>query len=243
MKTVWTKLLLSIIAILLVHGECFTQEKKNQVLPGVIKPAKRKRPPSDAIILFDKGNLDNFTSVKGNSTVTWKIRGSVFTVVPDSGSIQTIQNFGDLQLHVEFMIPRNAKNKSGQKSGNSGIYLMGKYEIQVLNSYNNETYPEGQAGAVYEQYPPLVNASLKPGKWQAYDIVFVAPEYNSDGSLAKSPYLTVFHNGVLIQNHVKILGPTTSYNKELPEKAEKGPLMFQEHKNDVSYRNIWIRNL
>ena len=120
---------------------------------------------------------------------------------------------------------------------------MGKYEVQVLNSYEKETYPKGQAGAVYEQYAPLVNASLKPGKWQVYDIVFRAPIFNSNGSSTKPPYLTVFHNGVLIQDHVEVQSPTTSYNKDLPEGTAKGPLMLQEHNNEVSYRNIWLREL
>ena len=229
--------------ILLVPGICFPQEPKSQNLPKIINPVKRNKPPSDAIKLFDKGSLDKFTGMKQNAPVPWKIRGAVFTVVPDSGNIQTKQNFGDCQLHIEFKIPRTAQKNEGQKSGNSGIYLMGKYEVQVLNSFNNKTYPKGQAGAVYEQYPPLVNASLKPGKWQVYDIVFNAPVYNKDGNLEKPPYLTVFHNGVLVQNHVAVSGPTTSYNKELPEKSVKGPLLLQEHKNAVSYRNIWIREL
>lgn len=243
MKRILTKFSVIFTMTLLVSGAVFSQEPKNQIKPKIIKPVKRNKPPSDAIILFDRGNLDKFSSVKENAKVPWKIRGAIFTVVSGSGSIQTKQDFGDFQLHVEFKIPRTAKKKEGQKSGNSGIYIMGKYEVQVLNSYENETYPDGQAGAVYEQYPPLVNASLEPAKWQRYDIVFNAPKYNNDGNLEKPPYLTVFHNGVLIQNHVKVLGPTTSYNKELPEKAEKGPIMLQEHNNDVSYRNIWVREL
>jgi hypothetical protein len=243
MKEIATKFLVILALTLLASVNVFSQEQKNQMKPVVIKPAKRNKPPSDAVILFDRGNLNQFSSVKDSTSVPWKVRGAVFTVVPGTGNIQTKQLFGDIQLHIEFKIPKSAKKRVGQKSGNSGIYLMGKYEVQVLNSFGNETYPKGQAGAVYEQYAPLVNASLKPGKWQVYDIVFEAPEFNNNGSLTKSPYLTVFHNGVLIQNHVKVLDPTTSYNKELPEKAVKGPIMLQEHNNAVSYRNIWVRKL
>jgi hypothetical protein len=228
---------------LLTTGVVFSQEQKNQIKPAIINPVKRKKPPSDAVILFDRGNLNKFSSVKENTSVPWKVSGAIFRVVPNTGNIQTKQSFGDIQLHIEFKIPRTANKKEGQKSGNSGIYIMGKYEVQVLNSYEKETYPDGQAGAVYEQYPPLVNASLKPGKWQVYDIIFKAPEFNDNDSLIKPPCLTVFQNGVLIQNNVEVLGPTTSYNKELPEKAEKGPLLLQEHNNEVSYRNIWVREL
>ncbi len=243
MKTILTKFSLIFIFTLLASGIVFSEEQKEQIKPLIVKPVKRNRPPSDAVILFDRGNLNQFSSVKDNSSVPWKVKGAFFTVVPGSGNIQTKQLFGDIQLHIEFKIPRAAKKREGQKSGKSGIYLMGKYEVQVLNSFENETYPKGQAGAVYEQYAPLVNASLKPGKWQVYDIVFKAPDFNSNGSLIKPPCLTVFHNGVLIQDHVEVLGPTTSYNKELPEKTVKGPLMLQEHNNAVSYRNIWVRPL
>ena len=243
MKAIGTKFSLIFILTLLASGIVFSQEQKTQIKPLVVKPARRNKPPSDAVILFDRGNLDKFSSVKENSSVPWKVKGAFFTVVPGTGNIQTKQYFGDIQLHIEFRIPRAAKKKQGQKSGNSGIYFMGKYEVQVLNSFENETYPKGQAGAVYDQYAPLVNASLKPGKWQVYDIVFKVPEFKNSGSLTKYPYLTVFHNGVLIQDHVEVQGPTTSNNKDLPDKADKGPIMLQEHNNEVSYRNIWVREL
>lgn len=243
MQRILTKFSLIFTLTMLASGVLFSQEQKNQMKPAIVKPGKRNRPPSDAVILFDKGNLDKFSSVNESASLPWKVRGAIFTVVSGTGSIQTKQYFGDIQLHIEFKIPQAAKKREGQKSGNSGIYFMGKYEVQILNSFENETYPKGQAGAVYEQYSPLVNASLKTGKWQVYDIVFKAPQFNAQGSLIKPPCLTVFHNGVLIQNHVEVLGPTTSYNRELPENAVKGPIMLQEHKNDVSYRNIWVREL
>lgn len=243
MKGLVTKLSVIFAWTLFASVNAFSQEQKNQIKPAIIEPVKRNNPPSDAVILFHRNNLNQFSSVKDSTPVPWKVRGTIFTVVPGTGSIQTKQLFGNIQLHVEFKIPRTAKKRVGQDSGNSGIYLMGKYEVQVLNSFENETYTKGQAGAVYAQYAPLVNASLKPGKWQVYDIVFKAPEFSSNGSLKRAPCLTVFHNGILIQNHVEVSGPTTSYNKELPEKEEKGPLMLQEHNNDVSYRNIWVREL
>jgi hypothetical protein len=243
MKRIVTRFSVFLTLTLLASGVVFSQVQKNQIKPTIIKPAKRNKPPSDAVILFDRGNLNNFNSVKENTPVPWKVRGAIFTVVPGTGNIQTKQSFGDIQLHIEFKIPRSAKKREGQKSGNSGIYFMGKYEVQVLNSFENETYPKGQAGAVYEQYPPLVNASLKPGRWQVYDIIFKAPVFNDNSTLIKHPFLTVFHNGVLIQDHVEVSDPTTSYNKELPEKTAKGPLMLQEHNNEVSYRNIWVREL
>lgn len=228
-------------------GTFFTAIAQNNVdempPPEKVEPAKRDKPPADAIVLFDRGSLDNFKSAKDGGPAPWKVKGGKFVVEPKTGNILTKEEFGDIQLHIEFKTPRDAKNFEGQKSGNSGIYIMGKYEVQVLNSYEKETKPSTQAGAVYRQYPPMVNASVKPGKWQEYDIIFEAPEYDENGNLEKPPYITVFHNGVVIQNHVEVQGPTTAYNKDLPEKTEKGPLMLQDHSNEVSYRNIWIREL
>lgn len=243
MKIIRRTIVLFALAILLFPGALFSQNKSDEPKPPVVEPVKRNNPPSDAIILFNRGSLDNFVSIHDNKAAPWKVSGRHFTVVPETGNIQTREQFGDMQLHIEFNIPRDAKNKEGQKAGNSGIYIIGKYEVQVLNSYKNETYTDGQAGAVYRQYPPMVNASAKPGKWQEYDIVFEAPEYDENGKLKQSPYITVFHNGVLVQNHVEVQGPTTAYNEDLPETAEKGPLMLQDHNNKVKYRNIWIRKL
>jgi hypothetical protein len=135
------------------------------------------------------------------------------------------------------------EGKTSQQNGNSGIYLMGKYEVQVLNSYINKTNPYGQAGAIYSQHPPLVNASIKPGKWQTYDIIFTTPRFHADGTVKSQGYMTVLHNGVLVQNHAELQGPTTAYNKNTPNDAEELPLMLQHHKNEVSFRNIWIRIL
>ena len=223
----------------------YSQEKEKELTePRVIQPGMNGKAPSDAIILFDKGSLDNFESIKDGAPANWKVRGRKFTVTPGTTDIQTKQAFGDCQLHIEWSTPvKDVKaKKEGQGCGNSGVYLMGKYEIQVLNSYNNKTYFNGQAGAIYSKFPPLVNASLKPGKWQAYDIIFTAPTYTN--SILKTPgYFTVFHNGVLVQNHKEIGAPTTSANKNAPEGVSKLPLMLQNHGNEVSYRNVWIREL
>ena len=211
----------------------------------MIQPGKKGKAPSDAIVLFDKGSLSKFESIKDGSPVAWKVNGKKFTVVPGTSGIKTKEMFGDCQLHIEWKTPPKdvREGKEGQGCGNSGIFLMGNYEVQVLNSFINKTYPDGQAGAIYKQYPPLVNASLKPGKWQVYDIIFTAPHFNSDGSKKTPGYLTVFHNGVLIQNHVEIKGPTHATNGKFPVNQTELPLMLQEHRNEVSFRNIWIRKL
>ena len=209
--------LMGALLFLLQHTHVICSKSRFGICPNlkVIIPGKKLKAPSDAIVLFDKGSLDNFESVKDGGPAAWKVGGKKFTVAPGTGNIQTREKFGDCQLHIEWKTPKKdvREGKTSQQCGNSGVYLMGKYEVQVLNSYINKTYPDGQAGAIYKQHPPLVNASRKPGKWQTYDIVFTAPRYNSDGSEKTSGFFTVFHNGVLIQNHAAIGDPTTAYNK------------------------------
>ena len=232
----------------------FSQKTENQLTdPVIIQPGKKGNAPSDAVILFKKGSLGEFesivegpvVSVLDGSHAAWKVKGKKFTVVPGTPNIQTKEKFGDCQLHIEWKTPRKdvREGKTSQGCGNSGIYLMGKYEVQVLNSFNNPTNPDGQAGAVYRQYAPLVNASLRPGIWQVYDIVFTAPRFNNDGSKIASGYFTVFHNGILIQNHVEIKGPSQAGNEKTPIHQSELPLMLQNHQNEVSFRNIWIRKL
>ncbi len=225
--------------LILLANATFAQDLPQ---PKVIKPGESSNPPSDAIILFDGKNLNNFESINGGPA-NWTVEGNHFTVNPASGNIHSKEHFGGIQLHLEWRTPTEDIGKEGQKNGNSGIYLMGKYEVQVLNSFENTTDPDRQAGSVYNQHAPMVNASRAPGEWQVYDIVFKAPDYNSDGSEKEPGRLTVFHNGVLIQYNAEIQGPTTAYNEKLPKNATKGPLMLQDHSNKVSFRNIWLRKL
>lgn len=209
--------------------------------PAIVDPGKKNQPPADAIILFDGKDLSKW---EGDSAeARWKVLGKYMTVVRGTGIIKTKQGFGDVQLHIEWRAPRKIEGE-GQGRGNSGIFLMGLYEVQVLDSYENETYYNGQAGSIYKQHIPLVNASIEPGKWQAYDIIFTAPRFNSDRSLKSPAYISVIHNGVLIQNHVELWGPTLYIGKpEYIYHEGKLPLSLQDHGNPVSYRNIWIREL
>ena len=212
------------------------------VTPGV----SNTDAPSDATILYNGNGLGAFQK-KDGTAAGWKIDADgAVTDIKGAGDLITKEAFGSCQLHIEFREPAEVKG-SGQARGNSGVYIMGKYEIQVLDSYNNPTYSNGQAGAVYKQHVPLVNASRKPGEWQAYDIVFTAPQFKENGDLESPARVTVMHNGVLIQNNVTILGPTDWVMKPVYKKhAAKLPLMLQDHGDDgnpISYRNIWIRNL
>lgn len=203
--------------------------------PKVITPGTNGSAPSDAIVLFDGKNFDAW---KGAEKWTVDDDGG-FTV---KGAIQTKQGFGDCQLHVEWASPKVVKG-TGQGRGNNGIGLMGaRYEIQVLDSFENPTYFEGQAGSVYNQRPPMVNASRKPGEWQTYDIVFTAPRFGTDGKVEKPAYITLFHNGVLVQNHTELIGSTFFDKKNVYEKhADKLPLVLMYHGDPVRFRNIWIR--
>jgi hypothetical protein len=237
------------IALLIVSGfilnvQCQKPEETEDWSrkPEVVTPGKGTLPPSDAIVLYrGAGDLDKWESVNGGPT-KW-IAGEELTVAPGTGVIQTKQSFGDMQLHIEWRSPAEVKG-DGQGRGNSGIFLMGKYEVQVLDSYNNETYYNGQAGSIYKQTIPLVNACLPPGEWQRYDIIFKAPVYNGDGTKKSPAYVTVIQNGVLIQNHTEILG-TTEYIGPPKDIAHPSrlPLALQDHGNPVSYRNIWVREL
>jgi hypothetical protein len=205
-------------------------------VPQVIDPGPPGGPPSDAIVLFGGKDMSAW-----NGGAKWLIEEGVATV--NGGGITSKQAFGDCQLHVEWASPAEVSGQ-GQGRGNSGIYLMGRYEIQVLDSYNNETYPDGQAGAIYKQWPPLVNATRKPGQWQTFDIIFKAPRFDRDGKLASPAYVTVLHNGVLVQNHAELQGGTFWDQAPVYEAhPEKLPLHIQDHRNPVRFRNIWIREL
>ncbi len=243
------KLILSLFSLFLIFS-VYAQEKPDpsetevwEPVPEKIEPGKKKQAPSDAIILFDGNDLSAWESSKDGSKAPWKIKGNHFTVVPKSGSIQTKQAFGDVQLHIEFRCPKSDTDE-GQGKGNSGVFFMGQYEVQVLDCYNNNTYSNGQTASIYKQHIPLVNACRKPGKWQTYDIIFMAPEFDNNGDVKKPAYLTVFHNGVLVQNHAEVKGITVFRGKPYYKKhPDKLPLSLQDHGDLVSYRNIWIREL
>lgn len=212
--------------------------------PPVITPGKScGEPPSDAVVIFDGKSLDNFVSDRdGTSPAQWDIVDGAMQVKAGAGGIRTKQKFGDCQLHIEWATPAEVKGE-GQGRGNSGIFLSERYEVQVLDSYNNKTYANGQAGALYKQHAPLVNASRKPGEWQTYDIIYHAPAFDEDGKLLKRARITVLHNGVLIQDNVELMGFT--YHDRPAAYIAHGPgsLYLQDHGNPVRFRNIWIRPL
>lgn len=198
-------------------------------------------PPSDAIVLFDGRDLSQWVTTDGQPAA-WAVENGTM-VVNGTGSIRTKEGFGDCQLHIEWATPAEIQGE-GQGRGNSGVYLQSRYEVQILDSYTNETYFDGQAAALYKQHAPLVNASRKPGEWQTYDIIFRAPRFAEDGSVVEKARISVLHNGVLVQNHVELLGTTTHQGTpSYQQHPEKQPLMLQDHGNPVRFRNIWIRRL
>lgn len=214
--------------------------------PRVVTPGAATHAPSDAIILFDgNGSLaaNEWLMAKDSSAFGWTMnRDSSMTVKPGAGAIQSRRSFGDCQLHLEFREPSVVKGE-GQGRGNSGVFLQNRYEVQVLDCYGNRTYSNGQTASIYKQSIPLVNACRKPGEWQTYDIIFTAPRFNTDGIRIAPGYVTVLHNGILVQNHTEIKG-TTEYIGLPQNKAHgKAPIQLQDHGDLVSYRNIWIREL
>jgi hypothetical protein len=211
-------------------------------VPPVVTPAIDGKAPSDAIVLFDGSHLDEWISSNG-AKPGWEVSNGILTVKAGTGSIQTKRGFADCQLHIEWRTPKVVSGE-GQGRGNSGIFLQNRYELQVLDSYNNRTYSNGQAASVYKQSIPEVNASLKPGEWQTYDVIFTAPRFNIDGTLKTPAYITVLQNGILVQNHFEIKGSTQYIGEALYEKHPfMQPISLQDHGNPVSYRNIWIREL
>jgi len=210
--------------------------------PEKVTPGEGNAPPSDAIVLFDGENLDEWESVRGGEA-KWILENGYMTVKPGTGDIMTKRSFRDVQLHIEWRTPAEVVGES-QGRGNSGVFLMNQYEVQILDSYNNRTYSNGQAGSIYKQHIPLVNASRGPGEWQTYDIVFMAPVFYEDGRVRNPATITVFHNGVLVQNHVDIRGITHFKGLQWYEAHdERLPIRLQDHSNPVSFRNIWIREL
>jgi hypothetical protein len=227
-----------LFAALCAGSPAVSQEWKSGIEwpePPVVKPGTRTKPPGDAIVLFDGTNLDAWDGVEN-----WTIEEGVATV---GSTVTSKQKFGDCQLHLEFATPAVIEGK-GQGRGNSGVYLMGKYELQILDSYENETYFDGQCAAVYKQRPPLVNASRKPGRWQTYDIIFTAPRFHEDGTVKTPAYITALHNGVLVQNHLELQGSTFFHKPpEYERHGDREPLTLQYHNNPTRFRNIWIRDL
>jgi len=214
-------------------------------MPPVVDPGPAGPPasvPADATVLFGGADLAAWTNAKG-LPAAWNVRDGYMEAVKGSGAIRTKAAFGDCQLHVEWATPSPAVGV-GQDRGNSGVFLMDTYEVQVLDSYNSKTYADGMAGALYGQFPPLVNASRKPGEWQVYDIVFHRPRFDAAGALVSPARMTVFHNGILIHDNDELTGPTA--NKARPPykaHADRLPISLQDHSHPVRYRNIWIRNL
>ena len=236
-------------AVLLVSGAATAAQElpppeKTEVwkpAPVMVDPGRHGGPPSDAIVLFDGADLSAWRGRDG--APQWTVADGAMTVRPGTGSLTTKRGFGDAQLHVEWRTPTEIVGES-QGRGNSGVFLMGLYEVQVLDSWQNPTYVNGQAASVYKQHIPLVNASRGPGEWQTYDIVFTAPRFTAGGALDQPATLTVLHNGVLVQNHVMLEGPTVFRGAPRYEAhADRLPIMLQDHRNDVSYRNIWVRDL
>lgn len=214
--------------------------------PPVVDPGPEQPPappPADAVVLFDGSEGLAQWQAEDGGEARWRVGDGYFEVVPDAGTLVTRDAFGDVQLHVEWTAPTEVVG-DGQERGNSGVFLMGMYEVQVLDSYDNTTYPDGQAAAYYGSYPPLVNATRPPGEWQSYDIVFRAPDFDDDGSLLSSARLTVFHNGILVIDNVELPGPS-SHESRPPYSAheERLPLSLQDHGTPVRFRNIWLREL
>lgn len=223
-------------------------------VPPVVTPgANNTAPPSDAIVLFDGKNLDQWVMNRDKSPANWEVHDGIVTVKkgPGAGNIETKQSFKNYQLHVEWRVPENITG-SGQARGNSGVFLASTgpgdagYELQVLDSYENKTYVNGQAGSIYKQGIPLANPSRKPGEWQTYDVVWTAPEFAADGTVKSPAYITVLFNGVLVQNHFELRGETLYIGKPAYKPYDRAPIKLQAHgdkSEPVSFRNIWVREL
>lgn len=223
-------------------------------VPAVVTPgATNTAPPSDAIVLFDGKNLDEWVSAQDHTPAQWVVADGIMTVkkAKGVGNIETKRKFKNYQLHVEWKVPEKITG-SGQARGNSGVFLASTgpgddgYELQVLDSYNNKTYVNGQAASIYKQSAPLVNANRKPGEWQTYDVVWTAPVFNEDGSVKTPAYVTVLFNGVLVQNHFELKGQTLYIGKPFYKRYDSAPIKLQAHGDQsepISFRNVWVREL
>ena len=232
-----------------IPGQKWRVHDIDRPMPPVIVPGSHSTqseigtPPSDAVVLFDGTHTDAWLGRNDEACQWTLVEGNAMEVTPRTGDIRSKQDFGTCQLHVEWSAPTEIYADS-QGRGNSGVFLLGRYEIQVLDGYENPTYADGVTAAIYGQYPPLVNACVAPGEWHIYDVVFESPEY-ADGKLSKPAYMTVFHNGVLVHLRQEMQGPTQ--HRALASYADqhgpKGPLVLQDHGDKVRFRNIWIREL
>ncbi|MEP1490330.1 MAG: DUF1080 domain-containing protein [Algibacter sp.] len=246
-----------IIALVLIFSSLcsFSQENKKKMKPQeteiwepkvtVVKPGENNSAPSDAIVLFDGTDLSQWIKVKDSTVANWHLnKDGSMTVKNKAGDIATKQNFGSIQLHIEWKSPSEVQGKS-QSRANSGIFIQSRYELQVLDNNNNDTYVNGQVASIYKQSAPLVHAAVKTGEWNMYDIIYHAPEFDLGGNIAKQATITVLLNGVLVQDHFKIIGPTEFIGYPKYTKHGKAPIKLQDHRDDsrVSYRNIWLREL
>ena len=211
-------------------------------VPQKINPGKNGSAPSDAIVLFDGTNLDAWESQREGNPAPWKVENGYMEVVPRTGGIQTKQKFEDYQLHIEWSAPTVIVGE-GQGRGNSGVFMQGIYEVQILDSYESKTYSNGQAASIYKQAMPLVNATVAPGEWNVYDIIYKAPRFNADGIKVADGTITVIHNGVVVQNHYIIKGTTEYIGLPKNPAHGPGPISLQDHGNPMKFRNIWIREL
>ena len=221
-------------------------------VPAVVTPGMTdSAPPSDAIVLFDGTNLDQWVATKDKSPAGWVVANGILTVDKKTGNIETKRSFKNYQIHLEWRVPVDVTGQD-QARGNSGLFLASTgtgdsgYELQILDSYNNKTYVNGEAASVYKQGIPLANASRKPGEWQTYDVIWTAPVFNADGSLKTPAYVTAFHNGVLVQNHFELKGETLYIGKPEYKKYDTAPIKLQAHGDPsppISFRNIWVREL
>jgi hypothetical protein len=221
------------------------QQSEDRPKPRIVEPgaAYTIAPPSDAVALFDGSSLDKWSSANG-AAAKWRVENGAFVVVPGTGTLSTRDSFGDVQFHIEWAAPNPPVGK-GQDRANSGVFFGGdRYEIQVLDSRDNATYADGQAGSIYGQFPPLVNPMRAAGEWQVYDIVYHRPRFKADGSLQSAARFTVFVNGVMVQDNMEAVGPTT-YMKRTPYSAhpDRLPITLQDHSHPVRFRNVWLRDL
>jgi len=224
----------------LIPGSKWKVHDSTRPYPAVVMPGQPGEAPSDATVLFDGGGLEHWQAGDGGEP-GWRVEDGFMEVA--RGGIKTKRSFGDCQLHLEWATPTEIVGE-GQGRGNSGVFFMERYEVQVLDSFENPTYPDGQAAALYGQFPPLVNASRAPGEWQTYDIVFRTPRFDPDGRVNTAATVTVFHNGICVHHDRMFLGPTR--HRAVAEYAphpERGPIRLQDHGNPVRFRNIWVREL